>query len=73
MGVLAALPENMEETLIFVDVYRMNSEVSRLMEKGLVNHRHNLPRKRARYDNISTRHRRVRHMEKKELFKQTGT
>ena len=40
------------------------------MDDAVVNHRHNLPRKRARYDNIATRHRRTRHMEKKELFEE---
>ena len=40
------------------------------MNDPTLRHRHNLPRKKARYDNIESRFRRKIYKEKEELFKE---
>ena len=67
-GVLIALPENLTNPFIFVDIYQSYYEINCLMNNSVIKHRHNLPRKRARYDNFESRHRRRCHSEKKELL-----
>ena len=67
-GLLIDLPENLTKTSIFVDVYQSYYEINCLMNDSVIKHRHNLPRKRARYDNFDSRHRRRRYSEKKELL-----
>ena len=69
-GVLIALPERLEKPLIFVDLYVSTVEVTRLMNGPIIKNRHNLPRKRARYDNLEYRHFRRRCSEKNELVEE---
>ena len=70
LGVFIALPESLEKPFIFVDFYEAHLEITRLMNDLVIKHRHNLPRKRARYDNLEYRYLRRRCLEKKELLKE---
>ena len=43
--------------------------MNNLLNDVVLHHRHNLPRKRARYDNFKSRHRRTPYTEKTEFLK----
>ena len=59
IGLLTALPENPRKSSIFIDVYKSLHELKHLFEDRVFKHRYNLPRRKARYDNIQRRHRRA--------------
>ena len=59
IGVLTTFPKSPSESSIFVDVYRSMPELKRLLQCKVFMNRHNLPRRKARYDNIIYRHRRA--------------
>ena len=59
IGVLTTFPESPSKSSIFVDVYKSITELNRLLESKMFINRHNLPRRKAKYDNIINRHRRA--------------
>ena len=69
-GVLITLPKTLTKPFISIDVYKSYCEINRLMNNSVIRHRYNLPRKRARYDNFESCHRRRCYSRKKVLLKE---
>ena len=51
------LPNRIRKDFIFADVYKMHSEINRLIDDVVACHQHHLPRRKAKYDHSKTRHR----------------
>ena len=60
LGILASVPEKLDQSALFVDVFKSRNEIDKLFDDYIGMYRDALPRKKARYDCIEYRSKRRR-------------